>query len=96
MHTSIHSGGTGNILPTQWFYGQYVISPGTGLFCPRHLADSRPRNLAPASGVRTTRLHRPSQHRSLSAPQRPPHPALRTWRSRVAFSVGKGRCNQYC
>ena len=23
--------------PAQWFYGLYVISPGTGLFCPRHL-----------------------------------------------------------
>ena len=22
--------------PAQWFYGLYVISPGTGLFCPRH------------------------------------------------------------
>src|SRR5450755_1620198 len=35
--------------PTQWFYGLYVISPGIGLFCPRHLADRDPRNLTPAS-----------------------------------------------
>jgi hypothetical protein len=26
--------------PTQWFYGLYVISPGTGLSCPRHRRDA--------------------------------------------------------
>ena len=37
--------------PTQWFYGLYVISPGTGLFCPRHFRGIVSReNLAPASG----------------------------------------------
>ena len=38
MHTSIHSGGTGNIRhsPRNGFNGLYVISPGTGLSCPRH------------------------------------------------------------
>jgi hypothetical protein len=25
--------------PAQWFYGLYVISPGTGLSCPRRRAD---------------------------------------------------------
>jgi hypothetical protein len=35
--------------PTQWFYGLYVISPGTGLSCPRRPRD-KPATLTPASG----------------------------------------------
>jgi len=27
--------------PAQWFYGLYVISPVTGLYCHRRLASSR-------------------------------------------------------
>jgi hypothetical protein len=37
--------------PTQWFYGLYVISPGTGLFCPRHLADGSSAKLDTSVGV---------------------------------------------
>jgi len=53
MHTSIHSGGTGNIRhsPRNGFNSLYVLSPGTGLFCPRHSRGIvSHENLAPASG----------------------------------------------
>src|SRR6202043_2053320 len=38
MHTSIHSGGTGNIRhsPRDGVTAYCALSPGTGLFCPRH------------------------------------------------------------
>jgi hypothetical protein len=38
--------------PAQWFYGLYVISPVTGLFCHRHSQDAESvfATLAPASG----------------------------------------------
>src|SRR6266404_9325784 len=36
--------------PARWFYGLYVISPVTGLFCHRRFAGMTPRTLAPASG----------------------------------------------
>ena len=37
--------------PTQWFYGLYVISPVTGLFCHRRSRGIvSHENLAPASG----------------------------------------------
>ena len=35
--------------PTQWFYGLYVLSPVTGLFCHRRPRD-KPATLTPASG----------------------------------------------
>jgi hypothetical protein len=35
--------------PAQWCYGLYAISPGTGLFCPRHLRFVSA-SLAPAPG----------------------------------------------
>jgi hypothetical protein len=35
--------------PTQWFYGLYVISPVTGLFCHRRPRE-KPATLTPASG----------------------------------------------
>src|SRR6202035_627598 len=52
MHTSIHSGGTGNIRhsPRNGFTAYIVLSPGTGLFCPRRFAGITPQTLAPASG----------------------------------------------
>jgi hypothetical protein len=38
--------------PTQWFYGLYVISPGTGLSCPRHLSGNCfPRKLSASVGA---------------------------------------------
>jgi hypothetical protein len=51
MHTSIHSGGTGYIRhsPRNGFTAYFVLSPGTGLSCPRRSRD-KPATLAPASG----------------------------------------------
>jgi hypothetical protein len=51
MHTSIHSGGTGNIRhsPRDGFTAYCALSPGTGLFCPRRSRD-KPATLTPASG----------------------------------------------
>ena len=51
MHTSIHSGGTGNIRhsPRNGFTAYCALSPGTGLFCPRRSQD-KPATLTPASG----------------------------------------------
>jgi hypothetical protein len=38
--------------PTQWFYGLYVISPGTGLSCPRHFSGNCfPRKLSASVGA---------------------------------------------
>src|SRR5580704_15434082 len=41
MHTSIHSGGTGNIRhsPRNGFTAYIALSPGTGLSCPRRFVD---------------------------------------------------------
>jgi hypothetical protein len=53
MHTSIHSGGTGNIRhsPRNGFTAYIALSPGTGLFCPRHFRGIvSHQTLAPASG----------------------------------------------
>jgi hypothetical protein len=61
--------------PTQWFYGLYVISPVTSSLLPpssRRLKGftcpvgptKPPRDLAPATDARTTRLRRPQQCRS--------------------------------
>ena len=63
--------------PTQWFYGLYVISPGTGLFCPRHLADHDPRNLTPASGCQDDFAVRLGavRYRRLRVHRIPPRPA---------------------
>jgi len=62
--------------PAQWFYGLYVISPGTGLFCPRRSrGNCSLRKLSASVGA-------PGPHdfavRSsaarLASPKRPPHP----------------------
>src|SRR6266700_3741854 len=75
MHTSIHSGGTGNIRhsPRNGFTTYFALSPGTGLFCPRHLADFSSAKLDTSVGVSAThgsavrrgtlRLTRDSGHR---------------------------------
>jgi hypothetical protein len=51
MHTSIHSGGTGNIRHSarDGFTAYIALSPGTGLSCPRRPRDN-PATLTPASG----------------------------------------------
>ena len=54
--------------PAQWFYGLYVISSGTGLFCPRRFAGITRKPWRQRRGVRTTRLCRPRQARPSSAP----------------------------
>jgi hypothetical protein len=60
----------------------FVLSPGTGLFCPRHCAGLLPRNLAPASG-RQDHTTSPSASASFVRATcarrrhpRPSHPAL--------------------
>jgi hypothetical protein len=54
--------------PAQWFYGLYVLSPGTGLSCPRHaraLDQSLSRAWPQRREARTTRFRRPrSRHSS--------------------------------
>ena len=51
----------------------FVLSPVTGLFCHRRLANNAKLD-ASVGGVRTTRLRRPHQHDSSSAHPRPSHP----------------------
>ena len=46
----------------------FVLSPVIGLFCHRRLADTSARLERQRRGVRTTRLRRPRQHDSSSAP----------------------------
>ena len=79
MHTSIHSGGTGNIRhsPRNGFTAYIALSPGTGLFCPRHFRGIvSHETLAPASGRQdhTTSPSATSAAR-LASPPRPSHPA---------------------
>ena len=82
MHTSIHSGGTGNIRhsPRNGFNSLYVLSPGTGLFCPRHFRGIvSHETLAPASGRQDhTTSPSASSAARLASPKRPPHPAPRS------------------
>src|SRR6266704_6832627 len=78
----------------------FVLSSVTGLFCHRRQrtnvvpapdwADTTSANLTPASGVRTTRLRRPQQHRSSArrliahgSSSNPPCITLRAYRRRV-------------
>jgi hypothetical protein len=79
MHTSIHSGGTGNIRhsPRNGFNSLYVISPGTGLSCPRRSRGiASHENLAPASGRQDHTISPSASAAFVNAqPQRPPHPA---------------------
>src|SRR5690348_5887299 len=50
-HAAVTTGAAGSSgIPCAMGYGLYVISPGTGLFCPRHPRDHRLANLTPASG----------------------------------------------
>jgi hypothetical protein len=48
----------------EWCYGLYVLSPGTGLSCPRDRADVISATYRQRRGDRTTRFHRPLQRRS--------------------------------
>ena len=82
MHTSIHSGGTGNIRhsPRNGFTAYIALSPGTGLFCPRHFRGIvSHETLAPASGRQDhTTSPSASSAARLASPKRPPHPAPRS------------------
>ena len=71
MHTSIHSGGTGYIRhsPRNGFTAYSVLSPGTGLSCPRRPRDE-PATLTPASGRQD---HTPSPFASVSLVSRHCH-----------------------
>jgi hypothetical protein len=61
--------------PARWFYGLYVISSGTGLFCPRRLRFVST-SLAPASGRRDHTISPSAKAARTSAPSpRPSHPA---------------------
>src|SRR6266702_1596325 len=79
MHTSIHSGGTGNIRhsPRNGFTTYFALSPGTGLSCPRHRRDAYASSPTwhQRRDARTTRLRRSPRTRSSHAPLRPSHPA---------------------
>jgi hypothetical protein len=63
--------------PAQWFYGLYVLSPVTGLFCHRHFRGIVSReNLAPASGRQDHTISPSASAAFVNAqPKRPPHPA---------------------
>ena len=93
MHTSIHSGSTGKhpASPTQWFYGFLCALPGDHRFVDPVIRATRWRlaNLTPASGRQNHTASPSAPARSSHAPSRPPHPAPRTWRSRVAPLVGR-------
>ena len=78
--------------PTQWFYGLLRALPGDHRFVDPVIRATRwrPRELdacfgAPEPHGFTVRNRKRSSH----APSRPPHPAPRTWRSRVAPLVGR-------
>jgi hypothetical protein len=75
--------------PAQWFYGLYVLSPGSGLSCPRSRRDLPP-TWRQGRGARTTRFHRPppTYHPARNSPDassghRNPHHALVTIRANV-------------
>jgi hypothetical protein len=84
--------------PTQWFYGLYVISPVTGLFCHRRSRGIvSHENLAPASGRQdhTTSPSATSAAR-LASPPRPPHPMPNVRDDRdTPLLIGPGRCEHY-
>jgi hypothetical protein len=68
--------------PAQWFYGLYVISPGTGFLAPVARVLVAPQTWHQHRDARTTRFRRPSQVvRPLATarcnPVRPPHPTSR-------------------
>jgi hypothetical protein len=50
--------------PAQWFYGLYRALPGEPSSFATVTSQISPQSLAPASGARTTRLHRPLESRS--------------------------------
>ena len=62
------SSGEHPTFPAQWFYGLYAISPvSRALLPPSSLRYLLLRNLAPASGARTTRFRRTLEPRASSA-----------------------------
>src|SRR6267378_4172691 len=50
--------------PAQWFYGLFRALPGEPSSFATVTSQISPQSLAPASGARTTRLHRPLESRS--------------------------------
>jgi hypothetical protein len=94
-----HHGHTGKrpAFPARWFTAYIVLSPGTGLFCPRHLrGNCIPRKLSASVGapgphdfaVRVG-LARQARH------QRPPHPRSTSVTIAKRPSGGAGRCEHY-
>ena len=82
--------------PTQWFYGLYVISPGTGLSCPRHWRN-RFRRLDASVGASgphdfAVRIKRHSS----KAPKRPPHPAPTSVTIAIRPLCGTGCAQDAC
>jgi hypothetical protein len=79
-HECSHHGHTGNhpAFPAQWFYGLFRALPGDEFVLSPSLADYGSSNpveldfasasLTPATGARTTRLHRPLKRRSSCTP----------------------------
>jgi hypothetical protein len=60
-----HRFGRNPAFPAQWCYGLYVLSPGTGLSCPRRRADRTRTTWPQRREARTTRFRRPrSRHSS--------------------------------
>jgi hypothetical protein len=77
-HALVRSHRNHPAFPTQWFYGLYVLSPATGLFCHRRPRKLLPANLTPASGRQDhTTSPSASSNRPSSGRPRPPHPAPR-------------------
>ncbi len=93
MHTSIHSGGTGYIRhsPRNGFNSLYVISPGTGLSCPRRSRD-KPATLAPASGRQdhTTSPSAPARSSCVAAASTASRPDVRDDRDTPLLSRRDG------
>src|SRR3979490_1544510 len=68
--------------PAQWFYGLFRALPGEPSSFATVTSRITPQSLAPASGARTTRLHRPLEPRSSVAtfPATPSHRTFVTTR----------------
>jgi hypothetical protein len=58
------SSGEHPAFPAQWFYGLFRALPGEPSSLATVISEISSANLAPASGARTTRLHRPLEPRS--------------------------------
>src|ERR1043166_2787949 len=71
MHTGFNYRYSQDIpaFPAQWFYGLYVLSPVSGLYCHRCQARTGGPDRRQGRGARTTRLRRtPRTFRPVQAP----------------------------